>query len=48
MLTVGTGIYHAPDAARAVATLHSATSGPRDDLSRERLRRFLGVPSSRC
>jgi ribulose-phosphate 3-epimerase len=46
MLTVGTGIYHAPDAARAVATLRSATSGPRDDLSRERLRRFLAVPSS--
>jgi ribulose-phosphate 3-epimerase len=48
MLTVGTGIYHAPDAARAVATLRSATSGPRDDRSRERLRRFLAVPSSRC
>jgi ribulose-phosphate 3-epimerase len=46
MLTVGTGIYHAPDAARAVATLRSATGGPRDDLSRERLRRFLAVPSS--
>jgi ribulose-phosphate 3-epimerase len=47
MLTVGTGIYHAPDAARAVATLRSSTSGPSDDRSRERLRRFLTVPSSR-
>lgn len=46
MLTVGTGIYHAPDAAKAVAQLRESTSGAMDGVSRERLAGFLSVPSS--
>ena len=46
MLTVGTGIYHAPDAAKAVAQLRESTSGAMDAVSRERLAGFLSVPSS--
>lgn len=46
MLTVGTGIYHAQDAAKAVAQLHESTSGAMDAVSRERLVGFLSVPSS--
>jgi ribulose-phosphate 3-epimerase len=44
MLTVGTGIYHAPDVAEAVKTLRASTAA--DDTARERLERFLSVPSS--
>jgi ribulose-phosphate 3-epimerase len=46
MLTVGTGIYHAPDAAAAVLTLRSSTAGQPDLRARERLSDFLEVPSS--
>jgi ribulose-phosphate 3-epimerase len=46
MLTVGTGIYQAPDADEAVRTLRDSTSGPLDERSRSRLRHFLSVPSS--
>jgi ribulose-phosphate 3-epimerase len=46
MLTVGTGIYHAPDVDEAVRKLVESTQGPGDERSRERLRRFLSVPSS--
>jgi hypothetical protein len=45
MLTVGTGIYHAPDVGEAVRTLRGSTAGA-DDLARERLATFLSVPSS--
>lgn len=47
MLTSGTGIYHAPDAAKAVATLRSSTSGPGDAEARRRLEPFLAVPSAK-
>jgi ribulose-phosphate 3-epimerase len=46
MLTVGTGIYHAPDAAAAVQTLRTSTAGERDREARRRLDEFLGVPSA--
>jgi ribulose-phosphate 3-epimerase len=46
MLTVGTGIYHAPDVEEAVRTLRDTTSGPADERARERLHRFLSIPSS--
>lgn len=46
MLTVGTGIYHAPDPEEAVRTLRESTAGPQDELARTRLRRFLARPSS--
>ena len=46
MLTVGTGIYHAPDPLRAVRTLIASTAGDDDAASRERLRAFLAVPSA--
>jgi ribulose-phosphate 3-epimerase len=46
MLTSGTGIYHAPDAARAVATLRTATAGPDDEIARRRLEPYLSMPSS--
>jgi ribulose-phosphate 3-epimerase len=46
MLTSGTGIYHAPDAAAAVATLRASTSGTADAVARERLEPFLAVPST--
>jgi len=46
MLTVGTGIYHADDAAQAVSTLVSSTAGPADVAARERLREFLALPSA--
>ena len=46
MLTVGTGIYHAPDAAKAVAQLRESTSGAMDAVSHERLAAFLSMPSS--
>jgi ribulose-phosphate 3-epimerase len=46
MLTVGTGIYHAPSAEEAVRTLHETTRGPRDERARSRLERFLAVPSA--
>ena len=46
MLTVGTGIYRAPDAEQAVRTLRGSTSGPQDERSRDRLRGFLSIPSS--
>lgn len=36
MLTVGTGIYHAPDVNEAVRLLHETTAGPRDKLARKR------------
>jgi ribulose-phosphate 3-epimerase len=45
MLTVGTGIYHAPDMGEAVRTLVSSTAGPADAVARSRLRAFLDVPS---
>jgi len=45
MLTVGTGIYRASDAAEAVQTLVSSTDGPADAVARDRLRAFLDVPS---
>lgn len=47
MLTVGTGIYHAPDVDEAVRILHESTGGPEDARARVRLRHFLSVPSSR-
>ncbi len=47
MLTSGTGIYHAPDAAEAVATLRASTRGPGDERARARLATFLSVPSVR-
>jgi ribulose-phosphate 3-epimerase len=46
MLTVGTGIYHAPDVEDAVRTLRETTAGPADERARARLRRFLSTPSS--
>ena len=46
MLTVGTGIYHAADPVQAVHTLIESTAGSTDDVSRERLRAFLAVPSA--
>jgi ribulose-phosphate 3-epimerase len=46
MLTSGTGIYHAPDAAEAVATLRSSTAGPQDEAARGRLEPFLSMPST--
>jgi ribulose-phosphate 3-epimerase len=45
MLTVGTGIYHAPDADEAVRTLRDSTRAG-DAEARSRLERFLSVPSS--
>jgi ribulose-phosphate 3-epimerase len=45
MLTSGTGIYHAPDAAEAVRTLLDTTRGGRDEVARRRLAPFLSVPS---
>lgn len=45
MLTVGTGIYHAPDADEAVTSLRESTRA-HDDVARGRLGRFLAVPSS--
>ena len=45
MLTVGTGIYRAPDVPEAVETLRVSTRTG-DERARERLRRFLSVPSS--
>lgn len=45
MLTVGTGIYHAPDPGEAVRTLASSTAGPADAAARDRLRAFLDRPS---
>ncbi len=45
MLTSGTGIYHAPDAARAVRMLLESTRGERDQVARRRLASFLSVPS---
>jgi ribulose-phosphate 3-epimerase len=45
MLTVGTGIYHAPDAGEAVRTLRDSTRAG-DDQARARLDRFLSIPSS--
>jgi ribulose-phosphate 3-epimerase len=45
MLTSGTGIYHASDAAEAVRELKASTRGERDDLARRRLASFLSVPS---
>ncbi len=45
MLTVGTGIYHAPDVEEAVRTLRETTRVD-GDAARDRLRRFLSVPSS--
>jgi ribulose-phosphate 3-epimerase len=45
MLTSGTGIYHAPDAAEAVRALSASTRGEADDLARRRLATFLSVPS---
>jgi ribulose-phosphate 3-epimerase len=45
MLTSGTGIYHAPDIAGAVATLRSTTRGG-DETAKQRLGRFLAKPSS--
>lgn len=47
MLTVGTGIYHAPDAEEAVRTLRETTAGPGDERARARLQRFLARPSAR-
>jgi ribulose-phosphate 3-epimerase len=46
MLTVGTGIYRAPDAVAAVQTLRTSTAGESDRLARDRLSAFLAVPSS--
>ena len=46
MLTVGTGIYRAPDAVAAVRTLRTSTAGPADRVARDRLSDFLAVPSS--
>jgi ribulose-phosphate 3-epimerase len=45
MLTVGTGIYHAPDVDEAIRTLHDSTRSG-DGEARSRLERFLSVPSS--
>jgi len=45
MLTSGTGIYHAPDIAEAVATLRSTTRDG-DAAARARLERFLAKPSA--
>lgn len=45
MVTVGTGIYHAPDLEEAVRTLRETTAGPADGRARARLRRFLARPS---
>lgn len=45
MLTVGTGIYRAPDVEEAVRTLHETTRED-DDVARARLRHFLSVPSA--
>jgi ribulose-phosphate 3-epimerase len=45
MLTVGTGIYHAPDVEEAVRSLRETTRVG-GDAARDRLRRFLSVPSS--
>ena len=45
MLTSGTGIYHSPDIAEAVATLRSTTRDG-DDRAKQRLERFLSKPSS--
>ena len=47
MLTVGTGIYQAADAAEAVRRLTSSTAGHADEVARDRLRGFLAVPSRR-
>lgn len=47
MLTVGTGIYHADDAAEAVRTLETATAGPADADARRRLHAFLDAPATR-
>jgi ribulose-phosphate 3-epimerase len=44
MLTSGTGIYHAPDVAEAIATFHMSTRGPRDEEARRRLARYLAAP----
>ncbi len=46
MLTVGTGIYRAPDVEEAVRTLRESTRGPEDERARRRLRHFLSVPSA--
>ncbi len=45
MLTVGTGIYHAPDVGEAVRALRESTRVG-GDVARDRLGRFLSVPSS--
>lgn len=47
MLTVGTGIYHAADAAEAVRTLETATAGPADADARRRLHAFLDAPATK-
>jgi ribulose-phosphate 3-epimerase len=41
MLTVGTGIYHAPSAEDAVRQLRENTAGPKDELARRRGSKFL-------
>jgi ribulose-phosphate 3-epimerase len=41
MLTVGTGIYHAPDAEEAVRKLREETAGSLDELARQRGSTFL-------
>jgi ribulose-phosphate 3-epimerase len=46
MLTVGTGIYHAPDETQAVKLLRAGTVGPADAAARRRLAPFLGLPSA--
>jgi ribulose-phosphate 3-epimerase len=46
VLTVGTGIYRAPDALEAVRTLRASTRDG-DERARARLERFLSVPSAR-
>jgi ribulose-phosphate 3-epimerase len=46
MITVGTGIYRAPDVEEAVRILHASTRGALDDRARARLRPFLSLPSS--
>lgn len=45
MLTVGTGIYRAPDVGDAVRTLRDSTAAG-DERARERLGLFLSLPSS--
>jgi hypothetical protein len=45
MLTVGTGIYRAPDVDEAVRTLRDSTREG-DERARARLGEFLSLPSS--